>query len=213
MKNSKFIQPEVATQIPEPPIARFLFADTRMAWLWLIVRLYVGYEWLTAGWEKLTGYSISIGSFGQSTGGAWVFSAHDGDAIKGFVAGAISQSHGAYPAVQGWYAAFLQSVVLPNAAFFAYLVTFGEVLVGVALILGFLTGIASFFGAFLNMNYLLAGAVSTNPILGFLSLFLILAWRIAGYYGLDRYVLPLLGTPWTGSLAGKQIPSAGSAAS
>lgn len=65
----------------------------------------------------------------------------------------------------------------------------------------------------MNMNYLLAGAVSTNPMLGFLSLFLILAWRIAGYYGLDRYVLPLLGTPWTGSLAGKQIPSAGSAAS
>ena len=23
-----------------------------------------------------------------------------------------------------------------------------------------------------------------------------LAWKVAGYYGLDRYVLPLLGTPW-----------------
>jgi len=39
--------------------------------------------------------------------------------------------------------------------------------------------------------------------LGFLGLFLILAWRIAGYYGADRYLLPLLGTPWTGSLAAK----------
>jgi thiosulfate dehydrogenase (quinone) large subunit len=154
----------------------------------------------------MTGYSISIGSFGQSTGGAWVFSGHDGAPIKGFVAGAIAQSHGAYPAVQGWYASFLQSFVLPNAALFAYLVTFGEVLIGIALILGILTGIASFFGVFMNLNYLLAGAVSTNPILGFLALFLILAWRIAGYYGLDRYVLPLLGTPWTGRLAGKQAP-------
>ncbi len=206
MNTTKFLQPQVATQIPEPPIARFLFADTRMAWFWLIVRLYVGYEWLTAGWEKMTGYSISIGSFGEaSKGGPWVFSSHDGAAIKGFTMGAVAQTKGANPAVQGWYAAFLQSVVLPHAAVFAYLVTFGEVLVGIALILGLLTGIAAFFGVFMNLNYILAGAVSTNPILGFLALFLILAWRIGGYYGLDRYVLPLLGTPWTGRLTGKRM--------
>jgi thiosulfate dehydrogenase (quinone) large subunit len=79
MKDTKFIQPEVAAQISEPPIARFLFADTRMAWRWLIVRVYVGYEWLTAGWEKLTGYSISISSFGEgSKGGPRVFSGHGG---------------------------------------------------------------------------------------------------------------------------------------
>ena len=53
------IKPKEVIQIPEPPIARFLFADTRMAWLWLIVRLYVGYEWLTAGLDKLTGYSLT----------------------------------------------------------------------------------------------------------------------------------------------------------
>ncbi len=205
MSTTQFMQPRAATQIPEPPLARFLFADTRMAWLWLIVRVYVGYEWLTAGWEKLTGHSISFGSFGQSTGSAWVFSGHDGTAIKGFVGGAVAQATGAHPAVQGWYASFLQSVVLPHAALFAYIITFGEVLVGIALILGLLTGIAAFFGVFMNLNYILAGAVSTNPILGFLALFLILAWRIGGYYGLDRYVLPLLGTPWTGRLAGKQL--------
>lgn len=34
MSTTKFMQPQVATQIPEPPIARFLFADTRMAWFW-----------------------------------------------------------------------------------------------------------------------------------------------------------------------------------
>ncbi len=207
MSTTKFVQPQVATQIPEPPLARFVFADTRMAWLWLIVRLYVGYEWLTAGWEKMTGYSISIGSFGvASKGGPWVFSGHDGAAIKGFTMGAVAQTKGANPAVQGWYATFLQSVVLPHAALFAYVVTFGEVLVGIALILGLLTGIAAFFGVFMNLNYILAGAVSTNPILGFLALFLILAWRIGGYYGLDRYVLPLLGTPWTGRLTNKRMP-------
>jgi len=195
------VKPKAVTQVPEPPLARFLFADTRMAWFWLIVRLYVGYEWLTAGWEKLTGTSINITSFGKSTGSAWVFSGHDGAAMKGFALNAIAQSTGAHPAVQDWYASFLQTFVVPNAAFFAYLVTFGEVLVGVGLIVGCLTGIAAFFGLVMNFNYLLAGAVSTNPILGFLAILLILAWRIAGYYGVDRYLLPLLGTPWTGSLA------------
>jgi thiosulfate dehydrogenase [quinone] large subunit len=205
---SMTIRPKVATQIPEPPIARFLFADTRMAWLWLIVRLYVGYEWLTAGLEKLTGHNFTIGAgFGAPVqGGSWVFGSNTGAAIKGFVAGALAQASGAHPAVQSWYAAFLRAVVLPNAALFAYIITFGEVLVGIALVLGILTGIASFFGVFMNLNYLLAGTVSTNPILGVLALFLILAWRIAGYYGVDRYLLPLLGTPWTGTMVNKEVP-------
>ena len=76
----KNIRPKAVIQVPEPPIARFLFADTRMAWFWLIVRLYVGYQWLTAGLEKLTGHDFTIGSsFGQAThSGPWVFGAHDG---------------------------------------------------------------------------------------------------------------------------------------
>ena len=195
------IKPKEATHIPEPPIATFLFADTRMAWFWLLVRLYVGYQWLTAGLEKLTGHSFTFGaSFGTSAGTPWVFGTHNGAAIKGFVAGALTQATGAHPAVQGWYGAFLQSVVLPNAAVFAYLVTFGEVLIGLGLLFGVLTGIAAFFGVFMNLNFLLAGAVSINPIIGTLALFLVLAWRMAGYYGVDRYLLPLLGTPWTGTL-------------
>ncbi|HET9918377.1 MAG TPA: hypothetical protein VFQ30_00950 [Ktedonobacteraceae bacterium] len=73
MKNITAIRPKEATHIPEPPIARFLFADTRMAWLWLIVRLYVGYEWLTAGLEKLTGRDFTIGaSFGKVVSSPWV---------------------------------------------------------------------------------------------------------------------------------------------
>lgn len=76
------------------------------------------------------------------------------------------------------------------------MVTFGEVLIGLGLIFGVLTGIAAFFGVFMNLNFLLAGAVSINPVIGVLALFLVLAWRVAGYYGVDRYLLPLLGTPW-----------------
>lgn len=203
MSIGKYVQPKEATQIPEPAIARFLFADTRMAWLWLIVRVYVGYQWLVAGVDKLFGYNIQIGT-GFGTGNisnSWIFTNHLGAALQGFAHSGIAQATGAHPAVQGWYSWFLQNVVIPGSGFFSYVVTFGEVLVGLGLILGVLTGIAAFFGVFMNTNFLLAGAVSINPIIGGLAIFLVLAWRVAGYWGVDRWLLPLLGTPWTGSLA------------
>ena len=176
--------PSRPNELQEPPIARFLFADTRAAWIWLIVRLYLGYEWITAGWEKIT-----------DPHGAWV-GATAGSALNGFLQGAIGKATGAHPAVQGWYADFLNNFVVPNSAVFAHIVAYGEFLVGVGLILGALTGIAAFFGIVMNANYLLAGAVSTNPILAVLAIFIVLAWRNAGWLGLDRWLLPLLGTPW-----------------
>jgi thiosulfate dehydrogenase [quinone] large subunit len=81
-------------------------------------------------------------------------------------------------------------------AWFGKLVTYGELLVGIALIVGAFTGIAAFFGAFMNWNFLMAGTVSISPVMLPLTILLILAWKVAGYYGLDYYLLPLLGTPW-----------------
>ena len=68
--------------------------------------------------------------------------------------------------------------------------------VGIGLIVGLLTGFAAFFGALMNMSFLLAGSASSNPVLFTLAIGLMLAWKVAGYYGLDRYLLPMLGTPW-----------------
>jgi thiosulfate dehydrogenase (quinone) large subunit len=171
-----------AGQIPEPALSRFLFADTRMSWFWLLARVYVGWQWLHAGWEKFHN-PVWVGD-------------KAGMALNGFIDKAVTKAAGAHPDVQGWYADFLQGFVQQHVHTFSYIVTFGEIAVGIALILGIFTGIAAFFGAFMNMNFLLAGTVSVNPILLFLQLFLILAWRVAGFIGLDRYVLPLLGTPW-----------------
>jgi len=172
--------------ISEPPLARFLFANTRFAWFWLIVRLYVGWQWLHAGWEKIKN-PVWAGS-------------QAGAALKGFLMAAANKTVGAHPDVTSWYAWFLTHFVMRHAAGFSYLVSWGEVAVGVALILGLFTGIAAFFGAFMNINYLFAGTLSINPLLFLLELFLILAWRIAGWWGLDRFVLPALGTPWQRNL-------------
>ena len=173
---------QFVSDIPEPPLSKFFFSDTRIAFLWLVVRLYVGWEWLQAGYEKVTS-PVWVGT-------------KAGLALQGFLLGALKKTSGSHPDVSGWYGAFLHGFVLPHVVFFSYLVSFGELFVGIALILGICTGIAAFFGAFMNMNYLFAGTVSINPILFLLELFLILAWRVAGWYGLDKILLPCLGTPW-----------------
>ncbi len=169
-------------QFPEPPLSKFLFADTRISFLWLILRIYIGYDWLMAGWAKITSP-------------VWV-GPKAGTALAGFLHGALAKTAGPHPDVAPWYADFINVFVLHHTVEFSYLVSFGELLVGIALILGLFTGIAAFFGGFMNMNYLFAGTVSTNPLMFIIQLVLILAWRTAGWIGLDRYLLPVLGTPW-----------------
>lgn len=195
------ISPQSVTQIPLSPFSRFCFFSTRLAWLWLLLRLVVSYQWLTLGWAKLTGVSIAFGSFGKTVpGGSWIVGARHGAALAAFLQGALTKVDGPVPDVQFWYAAFLRGVVLPHVGIMAYVIAFGEVLVGLGLLTGSFTGIAAFFALFLNLNYMLSGSVSINPLLAVAELFLLLAWRVSGYYGVDRYLLPLLGTPWTGSL-------------
>ena len=148
--------------------------------MWFVIRMEVGAEWLLAGWEKIK----------SPVWGA------NGTALNGFVAGALAKSTGANPAVQGWYVWFLQHAVQPSAGLFSFLVTYGEFAVGLGVLLGVLTGIAAGFGVLMNMNYLLAGTVSINPILGMFGLFLIFSWRVSGWIGGDRILLPSLGLPW-----------------
>jgi thiosulfate dehydrogenase [quinone] large subunit len=172
---------DFVTQIPEPGLSKFLFSDTRFAIVWLIVRLYVGWQWLQAGWEKVNDP-------------VWT-GAQAGSAVQGFLTGALTKASGAHPSVQSWYAAFIKSFALHHTVGFSYTVAWGELLVGIALILGIFTGLAAFFGVFMNMNYLLAGTVSINPVLLILEIPLMLGWRIAGWFGLDRFVLKRLATP------------------
>jgi thiosulfate dehydrogenase [quinone] large subunit len=177
------IAPPRGTEIQDPPLARFLFGDTRSAPLWLALRVFLGYQWLIAGWHKVEDP-------------AWMVT---GDALKGFLtrAAAIPAAPARAAITFDWYRSFLQSMIDAQAyPWFAKVVAVGEVLIGVALILGLFTGVAAFFGGFMNWNFMMAGTASTNPVLFAVAVALILAWKVAGYYGLDGYVLPALGTPW-----------------
>ncbi len=80
---------------------------------------------------------------------------------------------------------------------FAKLICLGEILVGIGLIVGGMTGLAAFFGALMNMSYLLAGSASTNPVIFTLAILLMMSWQVSGYWGVDRFLLPILGAPWS----------------
>jgi thiosulfate dehydrogenase (quinone) large subunit len=170
------------TVIQDPPLAQFLFGDKRMAIVWLVIRVLVGWQWLEAGWHKIENP-------------AWI---QTGEALKGFWERIVAiPEQGKPPISYDWYRNFIQGLLDSGSyVWFAKLIAFGEALIGIALILGLFVGIAAFFGAFMNWNFIMAGSASSNGLLGFAAIFLVLAWKVAGYYGLDRYVLPRLGTPW-----------------
>jgi thiosulfate dehydrogenase [quinone] large subunit len=174
-------------EIEGPAFARFLFNNSRAGLFWLPIRLFVGFEWLESG----------LGKLGNP---AWT---QGGKALQGYWETAISvPEQGRPPITYEWYRSFLEVLLANNAqSWFSWVIVFGEIAVGVGLLLGALTGIAAFFGAFMNMSFMLAGSASTNPIMFTLAVGLILAWKVAGYYGLDRWLLPRLGTPWRPGVA------------
>jgi thiosulfate dehydrogenase [quinone] large subunit len=171
--------------LQDPPLVQKLLNDPRAAWLWLPLRIWVGYQWISASMHKL----------GNP---AWM---QTGEALKGFWTGAVAIPAGGKPAITfDWYRSFLQMMLNAQAyTWFAKLIAVGEFLVGLGLIVGAFVGIAAFFGALMNFNFMLAGSASTNPVLFAIAVGLILAWKVAGYIGADYFLLRWIGVPWSGA--------------
>ncbi len=169
-------------QVDDPMGWRLLMGNVFLALFWLPVRFFVGRDWLSAGWHKITDP-------------AWTGS---GEALQAYWQRAVAIPESGRPAITyDWFRNFLQ-YMLDNGwyTWFAKLIAWGEMLVGLGLLVGALVGIAAFFGTAMNFSFMLAGSTSTNPVLFGLAVFLVLAWKVAGFWGLDRWLLPMLGTPW-----------------
>jgi thiosulfate dehydrogenase [quinone] large subunit len=96
-----------------------------------------------------------------------------------------------------WYRAFIEYLVSIEAhTWFSKIIIFGELLVAAGLILGAFVGVAAFFGGLMNWSFIMAGSASSNGMLFAIATWLVLAWRNAGWIGLDRWLLPGFGTPW-----------------
>ena len=186
------------TIVADPPLAQLLFSDRRLAPIWFLVRMYVGFSWLDAGWHKIidtgakTNYII------------------DGAGIYAFWQriSAIPVAPAKPVITYDWYNGFIAFMVSNHwEGVFGKLIAFGETAVGLGLIFGAFVGIAAVGGAFMNLNFMLAGSASTNPVLLLLAFLLVLAWKTAGFIGLDRILLPILGTPWRGIKLSAPVPT------
>lgn len=168
--------------VQDPPLVQRLLSDPRAGWLWFFLRVWLGWQWIVAAEHKLVDPK-------------WVVT---GEALKGFWTNAIAIPANGKAAISfDWYRSFLTFMLNAHSyTWFAKLVTYGELLIGIGLIIGAFTGIAAFFGALMNWNFMMAGAASTNPLLFIIAIGLVLAWKVAGYIGADYFLLRFLGTPW-----------------
>ena len=154
-------------------IGKWLRENTYAAVLFLVARLYLGYEWLTAGWHKIMD-GFDAGGFLKNAVANPVVDKATGELI--------------YPT----YVAFLEEVALPGVGLINILIPWGEFLVGLGLILGCLTTAAAFFGVLMNLMFMFAGTVSTNPWMAMIGGDILAAGANAGKFGIDHYLLPYL---------------------
>jgi thiosulfate dehydrogenase (quinone) large subunit len=173
--------PPAATPAGNVRIADWLYRSRPASVLWLVARVWLGYGWLNAGYQKLWGSEKAAFWNGAGAG------------VKGFAtAGVAGSKAGTGGASYGWFAGFLHGFVIPNASWIAKVVAVGEFAIGILLILGLLTGAAAAAGLVLNIVYMFSGSSGVNPAYAIVAVFLILAWRNAGYIGLDRFAFPMM---------------------
>lgn len=63
-----------------------------------------------------------------------------------------------------WYKWFFENIVSHSTGLFNFIIPLGEMAIGLGLILGVLAYTASFFGAFVMINYILADMIFTYPL-------------------------------------------------
>ncbi|MBB3113331.1 thiosulfate dehydrogenase [quinone] large subunit [Paenibacillus phyllosphaerae] len=154
-------------------LIKLLRENKYAAGLLALLRLYLGYEWLTHGIDKLKG----------------------GFDAAGFLQGAIAKpvvDRATNELIYPTFTNFLEHVALPNVKLINLAIPLGETLVGLGLIVGGLTAAAAFFGLLMNFMFLFAGTVSTNPWLILLGGIVMIAGANAGRFGIDYYLLPFL---------------------
>jgi thiosulfate dehydrogenase [quinone] large subunit len=168
--------------VQDAPFVKMLLGNPAAGWVWLLPRLWLGYQWINASSHKISNP-------------AWM---RTGEALKSFWVGAVAIPKTGHPPVSfDWYREFLRFLLDAQAyTWFARLIAIGELAVGIGLILGAFAGIAALFGGFMNWNFMMAGSAGVNPMLFLLAVALTVSWKVCGHVGADFWLLRRIGTPW-----------------
>jgi thiosulfate dehydrogenase [quinone] large subunit len=150
---------------------------------WLVLlRVVVGVWFLKAVWTKLTlAFFLGVIPYPAVS-----------PRFLGFHPKRVAEFAAGNPV--GWYKEFLEGTVLPNAKLFATLQTFGEVTVGLGLVLGLLMGLTALVGLLLTLNYGFATQWMSFGQQGFhtllvTSMVIFLGCRAGRRWGLDGWLL------------------------
>jgi thiosulfate dehydrogenase (quinone) large subunit len=165
--------PDTSSLHQDPDTLASLFSSTRLAPIWIAARVYVGWTWLAAGWT-LTRQPD------------W---ATEGSALHQTF---LSRQQGTGAEIT------TQLVKLGVADWIGRITAVGLTVAGIAVLLGLATGFAAFIGVTFSVNVLLADSIILGPEVFALAMLLVLAWKTAGWIGLDRWMLPMIGAPWPG---------------
>lgn len=140
----------------------------------LVIRGYIGYQWFIHGLEKIMGGFDASGY------------------LSNIVANPVKGTDGnvVYPL----YVSFIEHFAMSNLNLINILVPWGELLIGLGLILGTLTTAAAFFGLVMNFMFFFGGTVSTNPSFILYGLIIFIAGANAGRFGGDYFILPWIRT-------------------
>jgi len=153
--------------------AKWLRESNIAAILLTVLRVYVGWGWLSAGWGK----AFPEGGGSWSAGG-FITRVAENPVLKG--------EDVLYP-TYNW---FINNVAVDMTGLFSFMVAWGEVLVGLGLIVGGLTCWAAFFGMVMNFAFMFGGTISTNPWNVLCEMPILFAGYNAGKYGLDYFIYP-----------------------
>ena len=136
------------------------------------MRVWLGVMWIQAGAAKLWGAENSA------------FLHHDGAAVAGFAA------HGV--AAYSWWASFLHGFVVPNAGWIGVLIAVAEFAIGIALVAGFLTPVATLGSLALLFTYVMSGTASVCAFYALFSIVILATWRTSSWLGVDGLVMGYL---------------------
>jgi thiosulfate dehydrogenase (quinone) large subunit len=181
MQSEQMSHPDESMHQDPASIGRIL-SSTRLAPLWLIPRLYVGWIWMSVGWALLQSPAWMQG--GSALHDAWMPG-------RSSATWSQDQSGTGFNLIPH----LIDSGLL---GWIARLTAIGITIAGIAVLLGIATGLAAFSGVVLSANIIATGSVAPGPEVIGLAVLLVLAWKTAGWIGLDRWALPLAGAPWQG---------------